>query len=153
MTQEIRVGDKIKSYDFPDNKNCYMTGEVVEIDEDYIYCKTTSRVFSGNVIEHFNPTFRTPKQGLCTFDREDDPRIVKIAVEDVVKPEPAPVRIKIIECSDFRFKFPYGQIHGANAQFLKDFLGEEFTAVRANMNYYRLKNGYLVHIYNTSVVG
>lgn len=57
------------------------------------------------------------------------------------------MKIRITKSSS-GFKFPYGPMTEANRQFLIDFLGEEFTAERINMNYYKLKNGMLVHIYN-----
>ena len=68
----------------------------------------------------------------------------------VIPPKPKQVdyvRIRITG-STAGMAFPYGQLSAENSSFIKDFIGEEFTAVRANMNYYRLKNGYLVHIYN-----
>lgn len=45
-------------------------------------------------------------------------------------------------------KFPYGHLTETERQFIRDFGGEVFTAERVDMNYYVLKNGYKVHVYN-----
>lgn len=50
-------------------------------------------------------------------------------------------------------KFPYGCLTIEEERFIKDFEGEVFTAERADMNYYVLKNGYKVHIYNGCELG
>ena len=57
------------------------------------------------------------------------------------------VKIRITSSTD-GMQFPYGCLSQENKQFVKDFIGEEFQAVRFHMNYYKLKNGMLVHIYN-----
>lgn len=45
-------------------------------------------------------------------------------------------------------KFPYGYLTENEREFIKAFEGEEFTAERVDMNYYKLSNGMRVHIYN-----
>ena len=45
-------------------------------------------------------------------------------------------------------EFPYGFLPPENTKFIQDFLGEEFQAIRTGINYYQLKNGMLVHVYN-----
>jgi len=57
------------------------------------------------------------------------------------------VRIRITH-SVSGAEFPYGHLSPENRSFIKEFLGEEFNAVRTSMNYYQLKNGYFVHVYN-----
>lgn len=46
--------------------------------------------------------------------------------------------------------FPYGNLTPAEREFITAFVGELFTAVRMNMNYYQLKNGMKVHVYNAA---
>lgn len=50
------------------------------------------------------------------------------------------------------FPFPYGHLKPEEKEFLRQFDGEEFTAERVNMNYYQLKNGMHVHIYNATEI-
>ena len=57
-------------------------------------------------------------------------------------------KIKIVR-SGSDFTFPYGLLHDAERKFIKEHDGEVFTATRHNMNYYKLENGMLVHVYNT----
>ena len=45
-------------------------------------------------------------------------------------------------------KFPYGFLDLENKSFITENVGNVFDGERVNMNYYRLANGMLVHIYN-----
>lgn len=45
-------------------------------------------------------------------------------------------------------EFPYGHLKGAEAMFITNNVGNTFKAKRYNMNYYKLDNGFMVHIYN-----
>lgn len=45
--------------------------------------------------------------------------------------------------------FGFGRYSKENRDFLRQNDGQEFDVVRHNMNYYRLPNNYLVHIYET----
>jgi len=57
------------------------------------------------------------------------------------------MRIKLVKsCSGI--KFPYGCASREDKVFVKEHVGEEFEAERANMNYYVLDNGVTVHVYN-----
>lgn len=78
MTQEYKIGDTLKCYDFPGNKTCYMIGEVTEVSEDHYVCKSISCTFNGEDKIKFNPTFTPLKQGESMFDIPSDPRIIKI---------------------------------------------------------------------------
>lgn len=44
--------------------------------------------------------------------------------------------------------FPYGHLSKENAEFVGDAVGLVFPATREGMNYYRLPNNMLVHVYN-----
>lgn len=44
--------------------------------------------------------------------------------------------------------FPYGTLSDENRRFIAESVGMEFRAIRNNMNYYRLPNDMLVHVYN-----
>ena len=48
--------------------------------------------------------------------------------------------------------FSYGNYTQANREFLLSNNGKEFSAVRHNINYFRLANGYLVHICECDVL-
>jgi hypothetical protein len=75
----MQVGTIIKSYDFPGNLNCYIVGTVTKIEGDFITCDTIKQVFDGKALlmETFNNTFRTVKQG-CAFMDSTFQRIVEI---------------------------------------------------------------------------
>ena len=48
MAAEIRVGDIIKSLDFPGNESCYMIGKVIAVlDDGYINCQGIAKVWQG----------------------------------------------------------------------------------------------------------
>ena len=57
------------------------------------------------------------------------------------------MKIKIVN-SGSGLAFPYGHLNEQSREFIKHFEGEIFTAERSCMNYYRLNNGFNVHIYN-----
>lgn len=61
------------------------------------------------------------------------------------------MKIKITTSSS-GLKFPYGFTGKENQEFVRDSVGQVFEAERVNMNYYRLANGVLVHIYNAMEV-
>lgn len=44
--------------------------------------------------------------------------------------------------------FPYGILSDDNKRFVEDFVDVVFPAEQVNMNYYKLRNGMLVHVYN-----
>lgn len=62
------------------------------------------------------------------------------------------MKIRIVNTNS-GLNFPYGHLTEAECEFIKKFEGEVFTAERINMNYYQLKNGYKVHIYNGCELG
>lgn len=66
----MQVGTIIKAFDFPGNLNCYMIGEVIELKDIAITCRTIRQVFDGKALEldDFNKTFRTVQQGEAMFD-------------------------------------------------------------------------------------
>lgn len=76
----MKVGSVIKSFDFPGITDCYMVGQVVEIDGDYITCDTWEIVFEGekDVVKGSTKRFRTVKQGCMMFDSKFQ-RVVELA--------------------------------------------------------------------------
>ena len=66
----MQVGSIIKSFDFPGNLNCYIIGEVTDINGEEITCRTIRQVFDSKALqlESFNETFRTYAQGTGMFD-------------------------------------------------------------------------------------
>lgn len=68
----VKVGDIIKSFDFPSTDSCYMIGKVIEIlNDSLIRCETVKVVFDGktrSIIYGENDFFTTPKLGLGVFD-------------------------------------------------------------------------------------
>jgi hypothetical protein len=67
----IKVGDIIKSKDFPGNEECYMVGIVTSIDEDWIEAKTVKIVFGGKIMEieaGFTDKFSTVAPGKSFTD-------------------------------------------------------------------------------------
>lgn len=66
----MKVGNIIKAYDFPGVTDCYMVGQVRELDGDYIVCDTHEIVFEGesSVVKGSTHRFRTVKQGCMMFD-------------------------------------------------------------------------------------
>lgn len=49
--------------------------------------------------------------------------------------------------------FGYGHYSRDNREYLQANIGNEFDCIRHNINYYRLPNGYLVHIYECRDIG
>lgn len=73
-----KIGDVIKSYDFPNTKTCYMVGKVVDMVGDYLVCETIKQVFNDENVDDYSPEFRTPQIGCMMFD-DKYPRIEVIA--------------------------------------------------------------------------
>ena len=147
MTNEIAPGTIIKSLDFNGNRDFYMIGSVIRTDEDYIYCETISVTHAGKEKTTFNPEFRTVKQGYLCTDNDVLPRV------SVITPNPPEKWVNIVlHPSQKGVESPYGRVSDVSKKFIVDFYGEEFRAVRESLNYYRLKNGTIVHIYNASEV-
>lgn len=69
---DIKVGQIIKSFDFPHTTDFYMIGEVTEVDKmnRTISCNTLRHVSDGKVeeIRVINATFRTMMPGEHCFD-------------------------------------------------------------------------------------
>lgn len=63
MVNTIKVGDIIKSYDFPHTKDFFCIGKVELIDEDLmcIHCSMIKQVSEGRVLDNIdsNPRFST----------------------------------------------------------------------------------------------
>ena len=147
MTNEITPGTIIKSLDFNGNPDFYMIGRVIRTDEHYIYCETISVNHHGKEKTTFNLEFRTLKQGYLWTDNDVLPRV------SVVTPNPPENWVKIVLHPSLKgVESPYGRVSDVSKKFIVDFYGEEFSAVRESLNYYRLKNGTIVHIYNASEV-
>lgn len=69
----MQVGDIVKSFDFPGNTECYIVGEVIEVDanDGCFKARTIKQVFGGQVklVEvGFNDYFRAPLPGQNCFD-------------------------------------------------------------------------------------
>lgn len=69
---DIKVGQVIRSFDFPHTTDFYMVGEVTEVDtvNRTITCNTLGHVSGGKVekIRDINSTFRTVFPGDHVFD-------------------------------------------------------------------------------------
>lgn len=82
MTTEIKVGDVIKSLDFPGTEDCYMIGKVVAIldDGDLYNCKAIVRVWGGNaeIVSNIHD-FSVPRIGLHIMDDQYSNRLTVIA--------------------------------------------------------------------------
>jgi len=72
----------------------------------------------------------------------------ELSVDQFYDAPQVPVFIKIVKTCTGN-KFPYGNLGKENDEFVTQFLGSIFPAVRSNMNYYKLPNGMLVHVYNS----
>lgn len=57
------------------------------------------------------------------------------------------VRIKLKSNTVSTAGFRYGTYSNDNRSYLLEHDGKEFDAIRHNMNYYTLPNGFFVHIY------
>jgi len=74
----IKVGDIIKSLDFPHTAECYMIGRVTGLNLDGIECETIKQVSLGEEVEisEFNKIFRTGQLGTHWMeDKFVQPRI------------------------------------------------------------------------------
>ncbi len=78
----IKVGDVIKSLDFPGNDSCYMIGKVIAIlqDGDLLNCKAIVKVWEGKaeVVTSAND-FTTPREGLHFMDESFPGRVTIFA--------------------------------------------------------------------------
>jgi hypothetical protein len=82
MTNTIKVGDVIKSLDFPGNESCYMIGKVVAIAEigDLYNCKAIIRVWEDKArVVTSADDFTTQAQGLHWMDKQYPGRVTLIA--------------------------------------------------------------------------
>lgn len=66
----VKVGDIIKSYDFPGRNDCYMIGKVKRIieNESMLVAETISTVIENKPYENESATFKTALPGSCLFD-------------------------------------------------------------------------------------
>jgi hypothetical protein len=65
---QVRIGDIIKSYDFPNMLNCYIIGKVVKVENNYITARIIKAVSENKEYDLESATFKTPVQGLGMFD-------------------------------------------------------------------------------------
>lgn len=77
---EVKVGDIVKSMDFPGSENCYMVGKVVAVQNDGAFrAKFIKYVWLGQEDKKFKTDYFTaPLQGNHFLDRADMPRVVVI---------------------------------------------------------------------------
>lgn len=77
---QIKVGDIIKSMDFPGVDNCYMVGKVVAVHSNLEFrAKFIKYVWMGVEDKKFKTDYFTaPLQGNHFLDRADAPRVVVI---------------------------------------------------------------------------
>jgi hypothetical protein len=82
MVAEVKVGDVIKSLDFPGNDTCYMIGKVVAIlqDGDVFNCKAIAKVWEGKaeIVSNVHD-FTAPREGLGFMDEAFPGRVTVIA--------------------------------------------------------------------------
>ena len=81
MSQVPQIGNIIKALDFPGNPNCYMIGEVVDVLDDLIRCKTLEIIFDSELqtIRPHRREFVTPMEGSSFMDHEFPGRIFILA--------------------------------------------------------------------------
>lgn len=65
---KIKIGSVIKSYDFYGNTECYLIGEVTEINGTVLVCKTLKQVFNNLEEAPTNDVFQTVIQGEGLMD-------------------------------------------------------------------------------------
>lgn len=78
MATEVKVGDIIKSLDFPGNQDHYMVGEVAAVIDDMIFCNTLRVVRDGRTSYEalcMNREFRAPVNGAHFMDKHFPGRI------------------------------------------------------------------------------
>ena len=74
----MKIGDIVKSLDFPGSDNCYMIGKVTGIHFDGTFrAKFIKRVWLGNEDRKFaTDYFTAPTQGNHFLDNDTDPRVI-----------------------------------------------------------------------------
>ena len=81
MATEVKVGDVIKSLDFPGNQDHYMIGEVLAVINDMIFCNTKRVVRDGRVSYEalcMNRAFQAPVEGTHFMDKKFPGRITLV---------------------------------------------------------------------------
>lgn len=66
IIRDIKVGQKIRSYDFQSNKKYYMEGIVYDISEGLYHCRGTKVVRDGS--NRIGVDFRTPVSSWMDWD-------------------------------------------------------------------------------------
>ena len=76
----MQVGDIVKSLDFNGINNCYMVGQVVDVQGDGLFrARFIKRIWEGVEDKTFTTDFFTaPVQGEQFMDRADAPRVLVI---------------------------------------------------------------------------
>jgi hypothetical protein len=67
---KVRIGDIIKSYDFPGMTDCYILGQVTAISNGRIVAKVVRAVSEDKEYKFPDTEFATYEQGLGMFDDE-----------------------------------------------------------------------------------
>lgn len=78
----MKIGDVVKSYDFPGNTECYMVGKVVSVSVMYgdFRAEFIKRVWMNQEDKKFKTDFfNAPIQGNAFMDTDVSPRVVVIA--------------------------------------------------------------------------
>jgi len=67
---KLKVGDKVRSYDFQDRTDCFFEGEVKSINEQEgtFTCKTSKQVFRGDVLDLTSQAFTAIIPGYLWLD-------------------------------------------------------------------------------------
>lgn len=70
VVNEVKIGDKVRSYDFAGITHCYFEGIVESIDgvAATFTAKTTKQVWEGNEIDIRSKYFTTSLPGMGMFD-------------------------------------------------------------------------------------
>lgn len=65
-----KIGDIIKSMDFPGRTDCYFIGRVLKIQNNCLHCETIKIVVEGKEkdITPLTSVFKTPPRGEMMFD-------------------------------------------------------------------------------------
>lgn len=82
MIAQVKVGDVIKSLDFPGNDTCYMIGKVVAIlqDGELYNCKAIVKVWEGKAEIVSNVyDFTTQAEGVHFMDESFPGRVTLVA--------------------------------------------------------------------------
>lgn len=75
--QVAKVGDVIRSLDFPGNFTCYRIGLVVDVDGEIIKCRGISTVWEG-ASKRDESEFQTSQEGTHFLDNKFPGRIMVI---------------------------------------------------------------------------